>query len=137
QCPCQVMPTMDDTLAVELLANPELSAPISTILRHVPPSDIPASSDLLSRTALERYLERLAEPPLSLVAVGDVMIGGRARRIVARHGPGYPFEAVEPMLRRAPIVMGNLEGPLARVARKQPRNHSYRLSPDVGVALKR
>lgn len=128
---------MDDTLPLELLSNPELSAPLSTLLRHVPPSDIPASSDLLSADALEEHLAGLAESRPSLVALGDIMIGGRAKRIVARHGPEFPFQAVQPILRRAEIVMGNLEGPLARVARREPRTHSYRLNPDVGVALKR
>ena len=132
-----MQPRVMDRSVAEMFSDPELSAPMQTLLKHVPASDIPASSDLLSREALERYLADLAEPPLSVIAVGDIMIGGRAKHVVARHGAAYAFDAVEPILQRAGIVMGNLEGPLARVARREPRNHSYRLNPDIGVALKR
>jgi poly-gamma-glutamate capsule biosynthesis protein CapA/YwtB (metallophosphatase superfamily) len=60
------------------------------------------------------------------------MLGGRAKKAVTEFGPDYPFDAVLPLLRRAPIVLGNLEGPIAEKARKQQRNFSYRV--EVGLA---
>lgn len=106
-------------------------------LKHVAPEEIPPSEDLLSGEALEGHLNALGEPPLSLIAVGDIMLGGRAKKAVAEHGPDYPFEAVRPILRRASIVLGNLEGPFARKARREPRNYSYRVNPELATSLTR
>src|SRR4030081_235963 len=105
------------------------------LLRFVSPKDIPASEDLFSAELLENHLAALGEPPLSLIAVGDIMLGGRTRRRIKEHGRVYPFSAVLPMLQRAPTVMGNLEGPLAQKAQKQNRNFSYRVSPKVASSF--
>ena len=108
--------------------------PMRSLLRYVTPADIPPSEDLCSAADLEESLAGDAQ--LSLLATGDIMIGGRAKRVVATHGAVHLFEAVLPILRRAPIVLGNLEGPIARKARREERNHSYRLKPEVGRVLK-
>jgi poly-gamma-glutamate capsule biosynthesis protein CapA/YwtB (metallophosphatase superfamily) len=65
------------------------------------------------------------------------MLGGRARRPIKEHGKDYPFRAVLPILRRSPIVLGNLEGPLAQKAQKQNRNFTYRAKPRVANSLLR
>jgi len=44
---------------------------------------------------------------------------------------------VAPLLRRAPVVLGNLEGPFARHATREPRSHSYRVRPELAGALVR
>jgi poly-gamma-glutamate capsule biosynthesis protein CapA/YwtB (metallophosphatase superfamily) len=44
---------------------------------------------------------------------------------------------VAPLLKRAPIGLGNLEGPLAREAEKHERNYSYRVHPKMAKALPR
>lgn len=106
-------------------------------LKHLAPEEIPPSESLLSGEALEGYLNALAEPPLSLIAVGDIMLGGRGKEALAEHGPDYAFEAVLPILRRASIVLGNLEGPFARKAPREPRNHSYRVNPELAASLRR
>lgn len=63
------------------------------------------------------------------------MLGGRAHRAVSEFGSSYPFKAVLPLLQRAPIGLGNLEGPFARIAEKQERNHSYRVNPKLAKSL--
>ncbi len=108
------------------------ASPLRALLKHVSPDQIPASRDLLSRRVLEEQILALEEPALSVIAVGDIMLGGRAKKAVAEYGPDYPFDAVLPLLRSAPIVLGNLEGPFAQKARKQSRNFSYKV--DVGLA---
>jgi poly-gamma-glutamate capsule biosynthesis protein CapA/YwtB (metallophosphatase superfamily) len=108
-----------------------------TLLKFVPPHEIPASEDLFSAEVLEDHLAALGEPALSLIAVGDIMLGGRARRRIKEYGRDYPFGAVLPILQRTPIVLGNLEGPLAQKAQKLDRNFSYRVKPKLASSLLR
>ena len=115
----------------------ESSAAMKGLLKHVSLEEIPETEDLYSGEALDSHLRSLGEPPLSLVAVGDVMLGGRAHRAVSEFGSSYPFKAVLPLLQRAPIGLGNLEGPFARIAEKQERNHSYRVNPKLAKSLLR
>jgi poly-gamma-glutamate capsule biosynthesis protein CapA/YwtB (metallophosphatase superfamily) len=77
------------------------------------------------------------EPPPSLIVGGDVMLGGRMRRLIAEHGSDYPFDAVRPLLRRASMALANLEGPLASESKKVERNYSYRVKPALAHALAR
>jgi Bacterial capsule synthesis protein PGA_cap len=110
---------------------------LQALLKHVSLDEIPSSVDLLSGRALEEQLSALGEPPPSLIVVGDIMLGGRAKKAVAEFGPDYPFDGVLPLLRRAPIVLGNLEGPFADKARKQQRNFSYRVDVSLASSLNR
>jgi poly-gamma-glutamate capsule biosynthesis protein CapA/YwtB (metallophosphatase superfamily) len=116
---------------------PDLAAALPGLLRHVAREAIPDSQDLFGGPALEAELRARREPDLSLLAVGDIMLDGRATAVVAERGADYPFAAVVPLLRRAPIVLGNLEGPFARVAPRERRNHSYRVDPVLARALAR
>lgn len=108
---------------------------MQTLLKFISPTEIPLSEDLFSADLLHEHLTALGEPPLSLIAVGDIMLGGRTRRRIKEHGRDYPFGAVLPILRRAPIVLGNLEGPLAQKAQKLDRNFSYRVKPKLASCL--
>lgn len=98
---------------------------------------LPAEDDLCSAKALEEHLQVLGKPVFSVLAGGDIMLAGRTRKVVAEHGPDYPFEAVLPLLRQAPIVLGNLEGPFAAKARRKDRNYSYRVKPQLAESLAR
>src|SRR3981081_1852433 len=132
------------TEKIDQLASPiRSSAPLDyearmqTLLRFVPSKEVPVSEDLFSADLLENHLATLGEPPLSLIVVGDIMLGGRARHRIKEHGRDYPFGAVLPILQRAPIVLGNLEGPLAQKAQKLDRNFSYRVKPKAASSLLR
>lgn len=109
--------------------------PASYQLRHVKEEDIPASEDLLSGEALAQALDERAEPPLSLLVGGDMMLGGRTKPTIAQFGPSYPLGGVTPLIRRAQIAMGNIEGPFARTARKVDRTYSYRVAPALAYAM--
>src|SRR5258708_31267834 len=105
------------------------------LLRHVAPEEVPASEALFAREGLERHLTTLAEPPFSLMAVGDMMLGGRTRHVIATYGADYPFEAVLPLLRRAGIVLGNLEGPVARQALRGRPHYSDAGNPQLAPSF--
>jgi poly-gamma-glutamate capsule biosynthesis protein CapA/YwtB (metallophosphatase superfamily) len=115
----------------------EYQSQMQTLLKYISAEDIPAPQDLFSPELLEQHLHALGEPRLSLIAVGDIMLGGRTKRRIKEHGRDYPFHAVRPILRQAPVVLGNLEGPLARKAQKRNRNFSYRVRPEVASAILR
>jgi poly-gamma-glutamate capsule biosynthesis protein CapA/YwtB (metallophosphatase superfamily) len=110
---------------------------LQALLKHVSFDEMPSSVDLLSGRVLEEHLSAFSEPPPSLIVVGDIMLGGRAKKPVAEFGPDYPFHGVLPLLRRASIVLGNLEGPFADKARRQRRNFSYRVDVSLASALSR
>jgi poly-gamma-glutamate capsule biosynthesis protein CapA/YwtB (metallophosphatase superfamily) len=125
-----VLSSQNDFLTLPPLA-------LEALLKHVSADEIPGSVDLLSGKDLEEQLSALGEPPPSVIVAGDIMLGGRAKKAVAEFGPDYPFDGVLPLLRRAPIVLGNLEGPFAEKARKQQRNFSYRVDVSLASSLSR
>lgn len=126
------------TISLQAGTNPVTLRPHApALLRHVAPDEIPASEDIMSAAALDRLLAAQDDPPLALLIGGDIMLGGRCKPAIAEYGPDYPFAAVLPLLRRASIVLGNLEGPFARLAHKVDRNYSYRVNPALAGALAR
>ena len=50
---------------------------------------------------------------LTIAAVGDLMLGGRAEPFLKKFGPDYPFADVMPFLTKADVVVGNLESPIS------------------------
>src|SRR5260370_16506716 len=104
----------------EALCSGEHAVDLRELLKHVALEEIPTSEDLFSGQELEEHLNALGEPPLSLIAAGDIMLGGRAKRVIAEHGADYPFEPVLPLLRRPDIVLRNLEAPFPPQPRRDP-----------------
>ena len=76
------------------------------------------------------------EPPaaLQLAAVGDIMLGGSAAPELRREGYDYPFALVQPILRQADVVFGNLEGPLTDAGQGAPDKPYVFRSPPAKVA---
>jgi poly-gamma-glutamate capsule biosynthesis protein CapA/YwtB (metallophosphatase superfamily) len=108
---------------------------VRDVLKRIPPENIPASDDLCSAEELESYLHERSEAPLSVLTVGDIMLGERTRKVIRQEGLDYPFAGVAPLLRHSDVVFGNLEGPLAREAEKTDRNFSYRVNPKLAAAM--
>ncbi len=113
----------------------EYRSQLEPMLKHLGADEIPSSADLCSADDVEEYLRVGGEPQFSLMAVGDIMLGGRAERVLAEHGPDYPFQSTVPLFRRAHVVLGNLEGPLCRKARREERRYSYKVNPALATAL--
>src|SRR5947207_3548601 len=114
---------------------PHMSS-FESLVQHVPHAEIPDSEDLFPGGELDSYLRNLKLPEFSLIAVGDIMLGGRATEPISKFGASYPFEAIAPLLRRASIVLGNLEGPLADRATPRGRRYSYRIDTQTVGSLK-
>jgi len=73
---------------------------------------------------------------LSIAAVGDLMLGGRAEPFLRDFGPGYPFTEVMPYLERADIVIGNLESPVStRGTAVENKTFTLRAGPIAAEAL--
>jgi poly-gamma-glutamate capsule biosynthesis protein CapA/YwtB (metallophosphatase superfamily) len=106
-----------------------------TLLKHVARVEIPDDDELHTPATLEADLRDRGEPDHSFLAVGDIMLDGRTRSVLGHYDMHYPFAAVRPLLRRAPVVLGNLEGPFAKVAALEERNHAYRTHPELAGAL--
>lgn len=103
--------------------------------KHVSPKDIANPGDVFSKVELENYMDKLVKAPLNILVVGDIMLGDRAKKVILENGEHYPFDAVSPIMKRSDIIVGNLEGPLARKAKKQDRNFSYKVNPDSAYSL--
>jgi len=85
--------------------------------------------------------QQINTPPtnsISLVAVGDIMLGGTAEEVLIENGYDYPFKKVQHLLNDADIVIGNLEGPLTNLCESTlEKEYIFRSPPDlVTPALK-
>lgn len=110
---------------------------LQRLLRRVSADDIPPVEDILTAETLRQLLAGGGDPKLDFLAGGDVMLGGRARKVVEEYGLDYPLGGVQPLLALSPIVMANLEGPFAAAARRVARQFSYRVRPALAAALPR
>ena len=78
-----------------------------------------------------------SSPELVISAVGDIMLDGTARPVLAEHGYDYPFALMRPLFSGSQIVFGNLEGPLTNRGKpEQDKQYVFRSPPaKVSAAL--
>lgn len=57
-------------------------------------------------------------PPLTIMAMGDIMLDQLTRQKVKEYDPTYPFLKVKELLKQGDVVFGNLEAPIS--ARGKP-----------------
>ncbi|TXH22995.1 MAG: CapA family protein, partial [Elusimicrobia bacterium] len=67
-----------------------------------------------------------AGTPITVAAVGDIMLAHRAPPLLEAHGTGYPFEATREALSAADIAFGNLETPVSHRRGKPHPKKEYR-----------
>jgi poly-gamma-glutamate capsule biosynthesis protein CapA/YwtB (metallophosphatase superfamily) len=82
--------------------------------------------------------ERVVDPAIvSVVSVGDILLGDAAGKILVERGYGDPFDRLRSVIDDADLLMGNLEGPVT--ARDTPHAPSkayvYRQRPEAARAL--
>ncbi len=54
----------------------------------------------------------VAPPPLTLAAVGDIMLDRNVETVIRRQGASFLFDGVRELLANRDVVFGNLEGPI-------------------------
>ncbi len=59
-------------------------------------------------------------PPVTVAAVGDIMLGRGVGRLIAERGVDYPFEAISGRVRAADVGFANLESPFGTTGRALP-----------------
>jgi poly-gamma-glutamate synthesis protein (capsule biosynthesis protein) len=77
------------------------------------------------------------EPELTLLAVGDVMLGRHVATKMRLHGLEYPFGKVRDLLAAADLVFANLESPLGVKGRPIPNKGIWFRGPPEGAAVLR
>ena len=87
-------------------------------LYFVPAVEIQIESPQLG----EEVQEIKKEEPISLIFVGDIMLGRNVQLLGERFGEDYPFEKVKDFLGEYDIAVGNLEGPVVSGAPRTPAN---------------
>jgi poly-gamma-glutamate synthesis protein (capsule biosynthesis protein) len=53
-----------------------------------------------------------SERPITMLAVGDIMLGRHVEDLMEQHGDNYPFTYVDSILESPDLVLANLEGPI-------------------------
>jgi len=77
-----------------------------------------------------------SERCVTLVCVGDVMLGRGIADICARQGNYYPFEHVAALLQAGDVTFGNLEAVITDRETRFPRINALRAEPQMAAVLK-
>lgn len=77
-------------------------------------------------------ISKASGPDLAtMVFVGDILLWDRTKDLISKHGWGYPFGGVLPLLKNADVAIGNLEGPLTKdAALRSTQGYFYKVPPD-------
>ena len=76
--------------------------------------------------------------PVSLAAVGDIMLGGSSTTTLQRMGYDYPFAAVANRLHGCDLAVGNLEAPIADAGSEfTAKRYRFRTDGKAAVAMRK
>jgi poly-gamma-glutamate synthesis protein (capsule biosynthesis protein) len=89
-----------------------------------------SSSTTLASNRAARHEE------ISIVAVGDVMLGSWVTPVLVQRGVLYPFEATLPYLRGADAAIANLEAPFTRDGEPFEKQFNFKVPPEHARGLK-
>ena len=82
--------------------------------------------------------EQSVQNEITIAAVGDLMLGGRAEPLLREFGADYPFTDVMSFLSRADVVVGNLESSIStRGTAVENKKFTLRAGPIAAQALKK
>jgi poly-gamma-glutamate synthesis protein (capsule biosynthesis protein) len=77
----------------------------------------------------------VTEPEAVLVFLGDVVPGRSMEAQLARHGAGYPWQGLVPLLREADLAVANLECVLSTQGQPMAKQYVIRAHPAWGQTL--
>jgi poly-gamma-glutamate capsule biosynthesis protein CapA/YwtB (metallophosphatase superfamily) len=89
-----------------------------------------AADPALWQTIVDGLRADLA-PPVSLIAVGDVMLARRVGEAIGQNGIDHPFTATADWLRAADLTFGNLEIPISGGGSRATDGIAFRADPAV------
>ena len=81
-----------------------------------------------------RARSALQPRPLVVIAVGDVLLAGRAEKLILKAGPAAPLAKVSRKL-SSDLTIANLECPLATGGKREKKKFTFRASPAAVRAL--
>lgn len=71
----------------------------------------------------------------SIVAVGDIFIGGHATYYLDKYGAQYPFDSTKIILSNGHFTIGNLEAPFATTGSKFDKKFNFKVPPRFATGL--
>ena len=71
----------------------------------------------------------------TVLAVGDVMLGGRALPVIRTEGSEYPFRGTIDILKHADMSMANLEAPFTSRGTSFDKTYTFRVPPNYASGL--
>lgn len=102
---------------------------------------IQSHSQSLERFSLPFSIDRLplelrqVFPVLSVVAVGDIMLGNHTEEFIRKFGPEYPFAGTDSILRSGDITLGNLEAAFAENGTPFDKRFTFKVPPEFAASL--
>lgn len=76
--------------------------------------------------------------PVSILAVGDMMLGRNVENLMKKNDADYPFSGVKPFFETFDFVFANLEGPIPKKHRPTPSGSTqFSFVKETGETLKR
>ena len=108
------------------------------MIRYFPIKPFAAAFILVFVLVSAAAADQPAQDEITIAAVGDLMLGGRAEPFLTEFGPDYPFTDVMPFLSRADVVVGNLESSIStRGTAVENKKFTLRAGPIAALALKK
>ncbi len=80
-------------------------------------------------------LNQTQKRAISLIAVGDLMMGGSALSIFSQNGSDYAFDSLRIFLKSADLTMANLEAPFTTQGKPFDKEFTFRVPPDYAASL--
>ena len=93
---------------------------------------------LLFVVSLFPCVPKIVNPPVTIFAGGDIMLGRYVETLMNRNGDDYAFSAIKSHLQNFDIVMANLEGPIMTNHRQTADfTTNFSFKPETANTLKR
>jgi poly-gamma-glutamate capsule biosynthesis protein CapA/YwtB (metallophosphatase superfamily) len=96
------------------------------------PPDLPSDP---STTTPTPTTEPAGSRQVTLMAVGDIMLGRTIGDLIENEGPEAPFFDTAPTLSSADITVGNLECPISNRGTPEEKTYAFRAPPAAGTSL--
>jgi poly-gamma-glutamate capsule biosynthesis protein CapA/YwtB (metallophosphatase superfamily) len=84
----------------------------------------------------QRHIQKkIKKRAVTLIAVGDLMVGGSALPLLRRKGPDYPFDSTRSILKMADVAVANLEAPFTSRGIAFHKKYTFCVPPAYASSL--